>query len=73
MAIRKHKRELVTADGVCVGRLARSFDAPAGMKCIAGRVAAIVVRTREDSKGEYADSVKCDRWGVVVPELVFEP
>jgi ATP-dependent DNA helicase RecQ len=43
------------------------------MKCIHGHVAAIVLRTREDSKGQFADSLRCDRWEVVVPELVFEP
>jgi hypothetical protein len=62
-----------SADDVCVGRLARSFDAPAGMTCIDARVAAIGVRTREDSAGEFADLVRCDRWEVVVPELVFAP
>ena len=67
------KRELVTDEGVCVGRLARAFEAPAGMHCIGGRVEAIVVRTWEDSNAEYAGSLRCDRWEVVVPELVFEP
>ena len=55
------------------GRLAKSFEAPAGMTCVQARVAAIVVRMREDSKGEFADSVRSDRWEVVAPELVFAP
>jgi ATP-dependent DNA helicase RecQ len=43
------------------------------MKCISACVAAIVVREREDTKPEFLDSVRCDRWEVVVPELVFAP
>jgi ATP-dependent DNA helicase RecQ len=73
LRIEDGKGELVTADGVCVGRLARSFEVPTGMKCIHGQVAAIVVRTREDSSEEYAGSLRCDTWEVVVPELVFGP
>lgn len=43
------------------------------MQCIGGRVEAIVMRMREDSKEEYAGSLRCDRWEVVVPELMFAP
>jgi len=65
------KRELLNADGVCVGRLARAFKAPDGMRCMSATVAAIVVRTRAQSDEEYAAALKCERWEVVVPELVF--
>jgi len=73
LRIEDTKRQLWTPDDVCVGRLAKSFEPPAGMTCVRARVAAIVVRTREDSKGEFANSVRCERWEVVVPELVFAP
>jgi ATP-dependent DNA helicase RecQ len=43
------------------------------MRCIAARVAAIIVRRREDGEAEYRDLARCERWEVVVPELVFEP
>lgn len=59
--------------GVIVGRLAASYAPPRGMKCTSARVAAIVVWRREDSNPEYQALHKCDRWEVVVPELVFEP
>ena len=65
--------ELVDAAGTCVGRLAKRFSPPEGRSFVSGRVQAIVVRRREDSTDpKYADSIRCDRWEVVVPELVFE-
>jgi hypothetical protein len=36
-------------------------------------VLAIVVRLREDGDPAYRDQVRCERWEVVVPEVVFEP
>ena len=58
---------------VRVGRLARSFKPPAGMRCRVGTMLAIVEWSREASDPQYQDSMKCDSWDVVVPELVFEP
>lgn len=43
------------------------------MNCIAAGVAAIIVREREDSEAEYHDRLRCERWEVVVPDLVFAP
>jgi ATP-dependent DNA helicase RecQ len=65
--------QLVDAQGRAVGRLARGFALPAGMRCIAVRVAALIVRQRDDAEPEYRDRPRCERWEVVVPELVFEP
>ena len=65
--------ELLDRAGMVVGRLARSFKPPAGMRCRIGTVLAIVEWSREASDPQYQDSVKCDSWEVVVPELVFEP
>jgi ATP-dependent DNA helicase RecQ len=64
---------LVDKTGITIGRLASSYKPPHAMKCISACVAAIVVREREDTKPEFLDSVRCDRWEVVVPELVFAP
>jgi ATP-dependent DNA helicase RecQ len=66
-------RELFNTEGVCVARLARAFGIPEGMTCIEARVAAIVVWAREHTDAEFATSLRCDRWEVVVPELVFAP
>jgi len=64
---------LVNAQGTSVGRLARSYTPPPGMKCLSARVAAIVLYRREDSAPDFQPSVRCDRWEVVVPELIFAP
>jgi ATP-dependent DNA helicase RecQ len=65
--------ELFDSKGRRVGRLARAFLPPKGAVCVEARVAAVVERLREDSDPEYHGSLRCDRWEVVVPELVFEP
>lgn len=54
-----------------VGRLARSFTPPAGMICTAARVAALITRRKEED--EYRDSIRCDDWEVIVPDLIFAP
>ena len=59
--------------GTIVGRLARSFVPPAGMRCTSASVVAVVAWSREASEPRYRDGLKCDTWEVVVPELVFEP
>ena len=59
--------------GATVGRLAKRFKPPPGMRCRSANVLAIVARSREWSDPRYHDTVKCDPWEVVVPELVFEP
>lgn len=64
---------LVNDSGFTVGWLARAYAPPPGMRCIAASVAAIIVREREDSEPEYRDHSRCERWEVVVPELVFSP
>jgi len=64
---------LVDGEGNTVGWLARAYAPPAGTSCIAASVAAIVMREREDSEPEYRDHARCERWEVVVPELVFAP
>ena len=64
--------ELLDPAGSVVGRLARSFQPPADMRCRSAEVSAIVCWSRESSEPQYRDSIKCESWEVVVPELVFE-
>ncbi|WP_300455520.1 RecQ family ATP-dependent DNA helicase [Accumulibacter sp.] len=61
------------AQGRVVGRLAASYSPPAGMICVAASVAAIIVRYAADGKPEYLSRLRCERWEVVLPELVFAP
>ena len=65
--------ELLDRSGMVVGRLARAFEPPPGTRCRSARVFAVVAWSREASEPQYRDSIKCDAWEVVVPELVFEP
>ena len=60
-------------DGHVVGRLAKSFAPPAGMRFVSGQVKSVIVRRREDSEPAYQASLRSDQWEVVLPELVFEP
>ena len=65
--------QLLDEAGRVVGRLAKSFRPPAGMRCRSASMLAVVGWSREVSEPEYRDTIKCDAWEVVVPELVFEP
>lgn len=64
---------LRNSNGEPVGQLARAYVTPSDMTCIAARVAAVIVRKREDGDPEFRDQVRCDIWEVVLPELIFEP
>jgi ATP-dependent DNA helicase RecQ len=59
--------------GTTVGRLAKGYRPPERMKCVSATVFAVVRWRREDTRPEYKDSVRCESWAVVVPELVFSP
>ena len=67
-----HHWELANSAGRTIGRLSRTFTPPAGMRFVSGRVVAALVRWREDAQAEYQALVRCERWEVVLPELVFE-
>ena len=54
-----------------VGRLAKNFAFPPGMRCHAATVSAVVTWSRKRSPPEYQDAIKCDAWEVVIPELTF--
>ena len=65
--------ELLNPTGVAVGRLAKNFEPPPGMRCRSAEVLAIVGWSREVSETKFRDSIRCDAWEVLVPELLFEP
>ncbi|MBN8451898.1 RecQ family ATP-dependent DNA helicase [Accumulibacter sp.] len=65
---------LLDARDRLVGRLAASYAPPAAMSCVAARAAAILVRFRSDDHStEHQHLIRCERWEVVLPELVFAP
>ena len=65
--------ELLDREGRVVGRLAKRFSPPAGKSCRSAAVLAMVGWSREASDPNYRESLRCDSWEVVVPELVFRP
>ena len=65
--------ELLNRVGRVVGRLAKSFKPPPGKCCRSAEVLAIVGWSREASDPDYRESLRCDSWEVIVPELVFKP
>ncbi|MDE0606101.1 MAG: RecQ family ATP-dependent DNA helicase [Acidimicrobiaceae bacterium] len=67
------KWELLDGAGLKVGVLAGRFEPPDKMVCTGATVAAIATWGKDRSDPEYLDLVRCDKWEVVVPELVFEP
>ena len=65
--------ELLNRQGMVVGRMAASFQPPAGTRCRSASVLAILGWSREASDPKYHERMRCDAWEVIVPELVFEP
>ncbi|MCY4259482.1 MAG: RecQ family ATP-dependent DNA helicase [Rhodobacteraceae bacterium] len=60
-------------EGRVVGRLARAFRPPPGMRCRSVSVFAVIARNRDMSDPEWHHILKCDAWEVIVPSLIFEP
>ncbi len=73
LATYAHSWYLLDGAGTCVGRLAGAFEPPADMQCIGATAAAVVTRTRDNTPEPYLERLKCDRWEVVLAELVFAP
>ena len=69
----RQRWELLDRAGTVVGRLAKRFEPPPGTRCRSTEVLAVVEWSCEASEPQYRDTIKCDSWEVVVPELVFEP
>ncbi len=64
---------LLDQDGRTVGRLGARFRPPIGFFCLVAKVWAVVEWSREASDEKYRDTIKCDAWEVIVPELTFAP
>ena len=56
-----------------VGKMAKNFEPPQGMRCIGASVHYIHVRDKAQSDWEKFGEPRCERWEVVVPEFVFAP
>ena len=69
----RERWDLLDDAGRRVGRLASGFQPPAGMRCHAATVLAIVAWGRDLAEPQYLPSIKCDAWEVVLPELTFAP
>ncbi len=63
---------LLDRAGNVVGHLAKSYTPPAAMRLRSATVLAVVARSRAGSEPQYQDTLKCEEWEVVVPELVFQ-
>lgn len=62
---------LLDEQGQKAGKMANAFTPPRGMHCVEARVNAIIVRRKEDDTDAKYGVPKCERWEVVMPELVF--
>lgn len=63
--------ELTNLEGEGICRLAKSFSPPKGKQFISAKVVAVIIRHKDDSEPEYQDRLRCDRWEVVIPDLIF--
>jgi ATP-dependent DNA helicase RecQ len=67
----KGRWELLDHKERTVGRLSKAFTPLKDMTCIEARVDAIISRRRKECEPEYGVHVRCERWEVIIPELVF--
>ncbi len=64
---------LIDLVGRDVGRLAKRYRPPEGMRFECGEVVAILNRYKESTAPEYAETLRCEKWETVLPELTFSP
>lgn len=64
--------QLRDEQNVVVGKMAKVFSPPTGMRCIDARVCSILVRDKATADPKYRQP-RCERWEIVVPEFVFAP
>ena len=62
--------EVVTADGITVGRLAQRFQRSREPGDVSATVLAIARWDKTKSEGTFLDRLKSDEWEVVIPEIV---
>lgn len=65
--------ELFDKHEQCVGRMSKRFKVPAGRHPVEVRLAAVMIRRREDSEAEYQNLLRCEHWEVALPEIVYVP
>ena len=65
------RHELFDTQGMLIGRLAKAFAPPEGLSFLKAQVVAIVERNRDLTAAEYQSLCKCEKWEVVLPELVY--
>ena len=63
--------EILTMDGITVGRVAQSFKRPVAAGNVSATALAIATWDRTKSDGQYQDRLKSERWEVVIPEIVI--
>ncbi len=57
--------------GQPLGRMAKSWSPPDGLRLLRGEVGAIVRWRKSDNQEEYRAHLQRDEWEAIVPELVF--
>ena len=62
---------MLNEEGKRVGKMSGKFTVPPNMHCIEARVSAILVWRKDEADTAKYGEFKCDKWEVVVPELVF--
>ena len=62
--------EVVTADGITVGRLAQRFQRSREPGDVSATVLAIARWNKTKSEGTFLDRLKSDEWEVVISEIV---
>ena len=73
LAARHNRIDILTSDGLRVGRLSRAgADSwlPRLNTVTEARVAAVILRRREDSPAEFKSRCRTERWEVPVPEFI---
>lgn len=64
---------LTDADAGIVGRLSKAFTPPQGMVFVSGKIKVIVDWHADDQDPAFRVRTQCERWEVIVPELIFAP
>jgi ATP-dependent DNA helicase RecQ len=59
------------AEGQTLGRMAKSWSPPEGLRFLRGEVGAIVRWRMSDNQEEYRVHLHRDIWEAIIPELVF--
>ena len=65
--------ELLNPARSVVGRLAKSFRPPSGVRYRSAEVSAVIGWDCDITPPAFLNDVQCEKWEVVVPELVFAP